>query len=78
MHEWRDHGLLGRALGIFGLESLESPDDAPEDVVALAMQRMLVRAMGDFDEADRLRDEIAEAGWDVRDEADTFRLVRRR
>ena len=78
MHEWRDHRLLGRALGIFGIESLESPDEAPEDVVALAVQRLLVRAMGDFDEADRLRDEIAEAGWDVRDEADTFRLVRRR
>ena len=33
------------------------------------------RAARDFDEADRLRAEIEAAGWDVRDEADGFRLV---
>ena len=78
MHEWRDHDLLRRALGVFGLESLAESDEAPEDVVALAEQRMTMRATGDFDEADRLRAEIEDAGWDVRDEADWFRLVRRR
>ncbi len=44
----------------------------------LAERRMAARAARDFDEADRLRAEIEAAGWDVRDEADTFRLVRRR
>jgi cysteinyl-tRNA synthetase len=78
MHEWRDHGLLRRALSIFGLESLAEEDEAPDEVVALAVQRMLARATHDFDEADRLRAQIESAGWDVRDEADTFRLVRRR
>ena len=78
MHEWRDHDLLRRALGVFGLESLAESDEAPEDVVALAVQRMMMRATGEFEEADRLRSEIDEAGWDVRDEADSFRLVRRR
>jgi len=78
MHEWRDHELLRRALAVFGLESLAESDEAPEDVVALAVQRMMMRATGDFEEADRLRSEIDEAGWDVRDEADSFRLVRRR
>ncbi len=63
---------------IFGLESLAEEDEAPDEVVALAVQRMLARATRDFDEADRLRAEIESAGWDVRDEADTFRLVRRR
>jgi len=42
------------------------------------MQRLTMRAAGDFEEADRLRSEIEQAGWDVRDEADSFRLVRRR
>ena len=78
MHEWRDHDLLRRALGIFRLESLAEFDEAPEDVVALAVQRLMMRAAGDFEEADRLRSEIEQAGWDVRDEADSFRLVRRR
>ena len=44
MHEWRDHDLLRRALGIFGLESLAESDEAPEDVVALAVQRLTTRA----------------------------------
>jgi cysteinyl-tRNA synthetase len=78
MHEWRDHDLLRRALATFGLESLAEADEAPEDVVALAVERMTKRAAGEFGEADRLRSEIEDAGWDVRDEADTFRLVRRR
>ena len=36
------------------------------------------RARRDFDEADRLRDEIAAAGWDVRDVAGGYELVPRR
>ena len=78
MHEWRDPALLGRALAVFGLESLAVDDEPPDAVVALADQRMTARATRDFGEADRLRAEIEAAGWDVRDEADTFRLVRRR
>ena len=78
MHEWRDHELLRRALGVFGLESLAEPEDAPAEVVALAEQRVEARTGKDFAEADRLRDEIEAAGWDVRDETDGFRLVRRR
>jgi cysteinyl-tRNA synthetase len=78
MHEWRDHELLRRALGVFGLESLAEQEEAPDEVVELAVQRMMMRATGDFDEADRLRSEIEAVGWDVRDEAETFRLVRRR
>ena len=78
MHEWRDHDLLRRALGVFGLESLADDDEAPDEVVALARRRTEARASRDFDEADRLRAEIEASGWDVRDEADAFRLVRRR
>jgi cysteinyl-tRNA synthetase len=78
MHEWRDHELLRRALGVFGLESLGEEERAPADVVALAERRFEARRARDFDEADRLRAEIEAAGWDVRDEADGFRLVPRR
>jgi cysteinyl-tRNA synthetase len=78
MHEWRDHVLLRRALAVFGLESLAQHEDAPAEVVALAESRVAARTGQDFAEADRLRDEIEAAGWDVRDEADGFRLVRRR
>ena len=78
MHEWRDHDLLFRALRLFGLESLADADVAPDEVVALAERRAAARAARDFPDADRLRAEIEAAGWDVRDQADGFRLVRRR
>ena len=78
MHEWRDHELLRRALGIFGLESLAVEEAAPAEIVALAEQRQAARANRDFDEADRLRDEIEAGGWEARDSADGFRLVRRK
>ena len=76
MHEWRDHELLRRALAIFGLESLASEVEAPAQVVELAERRQAARAVRDFAEADRLRDELARAGWEARDEAEGFRLVR--
>jgi cysteinyl-tRNA synthetase len=78
MHEWRDHDLLRRALGVFGLASLAAEDEAPPDVVALAERREAARAGADYAEADRLRDELAAAGWEARDEAGGFRLVKRR
>jgi len=78
VHEWRDHALLRRAFTVFGLESLAEGDEPPDEVVALADRRIEARAARNFDEADRLRAEIEGAGWDVRDEAGGFRLVRRR
>jgi cysteinyl-tRNA synthetase len=77
MHEWRDHELLRRALGIFGLDSLAESEAAPAEVVQLAERRRDARAGGDFAEADRLRGEIAESGWEVRDVGDGFQLVPR-
>ncbi len=77
MHGWRDHGLLRRALDIFGLASLAEEEDAPPEVVELAKQRQEARAARDFDEADRLRAEIEAAGWEARDVADGFQLVPR-
>jgi cysteinyl-tRNA synthetase len=78
MHEWRRRGLhaeLGRALSLFGF--VTKAVEAPRELVQLAEQRQAARASKDFAESDRLRDEIAASGWDVRDEAGGFRLVRR-
>ena len=49
--------------------------DAPADVRSLAQARVEARVARDFAEADRLRDEIARAGWEVRDVQDGFELV---
>jgi cysteinyl-tRNA synthetase len=79
MHGWRDHDLLRQAFGIFGLESIAELEEAPAELAALAGRRRDAREGKDFTEADRLRDEIAAAGWEVRDVAEPpgYRLVRR-
>jgi cysteinyl-tRNA synthetase len=75
MHGWRDHELLSRGLGLFGLGGLAETSDAPAAVSDLAKRRQQARAERDFGEADRLRAEIESAGWIVRDVDDGFRLV---
>ena len=79
LHGWRDHELLRRALGIFGLDSVAELEEAPAEIARLAEQRRDARDAKDFAGADRLRDEIAAAGWEVRDVAEPpgYRLVRR-
>ena len=75
LHEWRDHELLRRGLDVFGLGSLADSELAPAEIDELARRRQEARAARDFAESDRLRAEIEAAGWDVRDEADAYRLV---
>ena len=53
------------------------PRARPRRSQALAEQRRQARADRDFAEADRLRDELARAGWEVRDVAGGFELVPR-
>jgi cysteinyl-tRNA synthetase len=79
-HDWRSRGLaadLHAGLALFGLGSLGEREEAPPEVVALAEARRAAREAKDFAEADRLRDAIAELGWEVRDVAGGFELVRR-
>jgi len=78
MHGWRDHDLLRRALGVFGLATLAQGEEAPAEVVDLARRRSDARAAKDFAEADRLREAIEALGWEVRDVGDGFQLIRRR
>ena len=80
LHEWASAGqleLLRRGLRIFGLESLSERDEAPAEVVELAERRLAARAERDFETADRLRDELAALGWQMRDEpGGSYSLVR--
>jgi cysteinyl-tRNA synthetase len=79
MHGWRDHELLRRAFEVFGLASIADAEEAPAELAGLADRRREARDAREFAEADRLRDEIAAAGWEVRDVAEPpgYRLVRR-
>ncbi len=85
LYEWiRGAGHLGvegdqdlsEMLDVLGLQTLLTPDDeAPQAVHELAEQRERARVERDFAEADRLRDEIATLGWEVRDGPAGFELL---
>jgi cysteinyl-tRNA synthetase len=72
------HTVMEEMLGIVGLESLADVGEAGDpEAERLAAEREEARAAGDFERADRLRDEIAALGFVVRDTVDGPRLVPR-
>ncbi len=60
---------LGEMLGVLGLENLLEEEQAtvPAEVLGLLQQRERARSSRNFAESDRLRDELRERGWEVRD-----------
>jgi cysteinyl-tRNA synthetase len=67
---------LREMLQVLGLEGLLAPmADAPEEVHELAQEREQARTARDFAAADRLREEIAALGWEVRDSTGGFELL---
>jgi cysteinyl-tRNA synthetase len=70
--------LLAELLPLLGLGSLLAGEEAaPAEAEELLAQRQEARVAKDFERADAIRDELAEMGWEVRDEAGGARLVRR-
>ena len=71
-------GRLGEMLHALGLEALLERDaEAPEELQQLAAERDEARAARDFGRADRIRDQLGGAGWEIRDTPEGARLVRR-
>jgi cysteinyl-tRNA synthetase len=72
-------GRLDEMLYALGLESLleYGEVEAPEEIERIAAEREAARARRDFERADRLRDQLAERGWEIRDTPHGARLVRR-
>ena len=65
-------------LQVLGLDSLlDAAEEAPAQVHALAQRREQARGERDFAAADRLREEIAALGWEVRDAPGGFELLPR-
>lgn len=56
--------------------ALLEPEGPSEEVLDLVNQRDAARALKDWTESDRLRDEIASLGWDVQDSRDGTKLTR--
>jgi cysteinyl-tRNA synthetase len=73
-------GLLYAGLSVFGLNTLAYRSDVPPPrLVALAARRLTARTNSDYAEADRISEQLAAEGWEVRDlEAPPgFELVRK-
>ncbi len=67
---------LREMLDVLGLEALlDAAEEAPAAVRELAERRERARAERDFAASDRLREEIAAQGWEVRDGAGRFELL---
>ncbi len=88
LFEWireanRREGPVGSAdlvemLTVLGLENLAAAGDAAgAEEYELLDRRQAARVAKDWTEADRLRDELAERGWTVRDGPEGAELVRR-
>jgi len=78
LHGWRTAGAtdeLRRGLELFGIRP--SRFDAPDAIRELAEERRTARREGNFADADRLREKIEAAGWEVRDVVDGYQLVPR-
>jgi cysteinyl-tRNA synthetase len=80
----RSTGSVGDAdlremLGVLGLDNLLSVEAvaAPAEVRERSAARERARLAGDYTEADRLREEIREHGWEVRDGPDGPELLPR-
>jgi len=68
---------LVEMLGVLGLENLaEGGDEAGAPELDLLERRQAARAAKDYAQADRLRDELSELGWTVRDGPAGPELVR--
>ena len=69
---------LEEMLPLLGLESLlAAPEEVDAEAERLLAEREEARAARDFERADRLRDELAERGFEVRDTSEGARLVPR-
>ncbi len=72
-----DAAAFDRVLRMFGLESLAQPPAAtvvPADIRKLAEERWAARKAKDFAASDRLREELAAQGWNVKDSRDAYTL----
>jgi cysteinyl-tRNA synthetase len=72
-------GRLGEMLYALGLEGLleQRREQAPDAVRRLADEREEARGARDFARADRIREQLAEQGWEVRDTPGGAQLVPR-
>ena len=73
--QWTGFRVAIEALGL-ALPDLETSTgaEAPEEVLALAEQRLAAKQAKDWATADALRDQVAELGWTIKDSREGYEL----
>jgi cysteinyl-tRNA synthetase len=66
--------FIDRILGLKLSDAIATPFDVPKEIKAIADRRWEARKDGDWDEADKLRQELAGHGWKMLDGRDTYSL----
>jgi len=69
---------LAEMLALVGLSTLTQPDkgaQADDEAEKLLEERQAAREAKNFEQADEIRDRLAELGWEVRDSAEGAKLV---
>lgn len=74
MREWLGLHLVFAALGITLPPALSEAVAAPAEIEALARRRFEAKGAKNWPEADRLRDELAALGWEVKDSKEGYEL----
>ena len=69
--------FMDRVLGVLAFGRRAADDTLPADVAERLAQRALARQTKRWSDSDRLRDEIAKLGWEVRDEKDGQKVKRK-
>lgn len=63
---------------VFGLNLLEkSKVEIPAEILALAEKRSSARKAGNWPESDKIRDEILEKGYEIKDVSDGYEIVKK-
>jgi cysteinyl-tRNA synthetase len=68
--------IVLKALGLTLIAPAITETPIPDEIVALAEQRQEARLSKNWAESDRLRDELAKAGWQIKDAAASYELTR--
>ena len=69
--------FMDRVLGVLAFGRRTADDTLPADVTERLAQRALARQTKRWADSDRLRDELAQLGWEVRDEKDGQKVKRK-
>ncbi len=63
-------------INVLGIELKKELNIIPQKIIDLAEMRVKARDRKDFQESDKLRDEIAEAGYTIKDAANGYRITK--